>query len=395
MKVCLISNLYHPYSRGGAEQVVKNTIDGLKKRGVEVILITAQPYKGLSSLKPKPTEENGIKIYRFYPLNLFFYTDDYKHNALVRLLWHCFDVFNLHSYFVVKNILKREKPKIVHTHNLKGIGYLIPRAIRLLMLMHVHTLHDIQLHSPAGLMIKGEESSWQQKGILTKLYSKICKKLFNSPSVVISPSKWLMNYYYAEKNFFKKSKKIILRNPVDMKMQKCKNAKIRNNKFLFIGQIEKHKGVLFLIDVFNALYDLNIKLEIIGDGAALKKAKQIAQNNENITFRGKLSHEDTLNYLNSANFMVVPSLCYENSPNAVSEALSAGKPVIAANIGGAAELIIEGINGYKFEAGNEKDLINKIQLAIGNIDKFNANEIRSTAKEWGINNYIDRLIALY
>ena len=104
MKICLISNLYHPHNRGGAEQVVKNTAEGLKSRGEEVILITAQPYSGLSSLKAKVTEENGIKIYRFYPLNLFFYANLAKHNALTRLLWHFFDIYNWHSYFVIKNL---------------------------------------------------------------------------------------------------------------------------------------------------------------------------------------------------------------------------------------------------------------------------------------------------
>ena len=45
MKICIIHNLYEPYARGGAEQVVKATIDFLLSLGHEVVLITATPEK--------------------------------------------------------------------------------------------------------------------------------------------------------------------------------------------------------------------------------------------------------------------------------------------------------------------------------------------------------------
>lgn len=396
MKICLISNLYKPYSKGGAEQVVKDTIEGLKNKGEDVILITIEPFKNLSSLKPKSTEENGIKIYRFYPLNIFSYINIDNHNHLTRFFWRIFDIFNIHSYFVVKNILKHEKPNTVHTHNLTGIGYLTPKAIKKVKIKHIHTVHDIQLASPSGLMIKNKENNWQQKGIASKIYSMICNYLFNSISIVISPSKWLMDYY-KNKNFFKNSKQVILKNPIKKNPALCTETgqtyDQKNIIFSFIGQIEKHKGVLFLIEVFNCLKELNIKLEIVGGGSQLENAKKLAKNN-NIKFYGKLPHENALDKLKTANFVIIPSLCYENSPNVVLEALNAGKAVIAADIGGAAELVEED-NGYKFEAGDKKDLINKIKLAIENIDNFNSEKIRATVNDLSLENYIKQLTGLY
>ena len=73
MKVCLINNLYPPYSRGGAEHVVFSTVQGLLARGDEVVVITTAPQaSGL-------TEEAKLKIYRFQPRNVFFYTQARKH----------------------------------------------------------------------------------------------------------------------------------------------------------------------------------------------------------------------------------------------------------------------------------------------------------------------------
>ncbi len=43
MKICIINNLYPPFARGGAEQVVKKTIDNLLTRGHRVVLITSTP----------------------------------------------------------------------------------------------------------------------------------------------------------------------------------------------------------------------------------------------------------------------------------------------------------------------------------------------------------------
>ncbi|MFH1565502.1 MAG: glycosyltransferase, partial [bacterium] len=254
MKICLISNLYEPYNRGGAEQVAKDTINGLKNKGENVFLITTKPFKNLSSLKPEITEENGIKTYRFYPLNIFFYFNINKHGALSRLIWHIWDMFNTHSYFTVKKILKTENPDIVHTHNIKGIGYSIPKAIKDLKIKHIHTLHDIQLASPSGLMFRGKEYSWQQVGFPIKIYSFLCKHLFSSPQIAISPSEWLMNYY-DQKGFFKKSQKAILRNPINTKELVLNDQETNREKinFLFIGHIEHHKGILFLIDAFNSL----------------------------------------------------------------------------------------------------------------------------------------------
>jgi glycosyltransferase involved in cell wall biosynthesis len=213
MKICLISNLYPPITRGGAEKIAQTAADGLKKAGHEVFVISTKPWGGRKSLKPTTSDEGGIKIYRFYPLNIFYYLNDYKHHALWRMKWHFLDMFNLQSARVVKNILKKEKPELVMTHNLKGIGFLIPRAINKLGIKHIHTLHDVQLAVPSGLIIKGRENNWQQKIFLRKWYEAICRRLFGSPDVVVSPSKWLLEFYI-KKGFFKNSKKIVLPNPV-------------------------------------------------------------------------------------------------------------------------------------------------------------------------------------
>jgi glycosyltransferase involved in cell wall biosynthesis len=398
MKICLISNLYPPYVRGGAEKIAAEIAQGLKKDGHDIFVISTKPFGGFKSFKVQGKESGDIKIYRFYPLNIFYYLNDYKHNLLWRMKWHFWDIFNLHSYFVIKSILKKEKPDVVMTHNLKGIGYLTPYLIRKMGIEHIHTLHDVQLSAPSGLIISGKENSLEQRIFLRKWYEAICRWLFRSPDIVISPSKWLLDFY-VEKGFFKKSKKIVLPNPVssvistphlqERNFTPCHNSlceiprQARDDdsgelKLLYLGQIEEHKGILFLVNTLKNL-GINFELHVAGVGSKLEEAKSIVQGDSRFIFHGFLDREEVEHIFSSVDFTIVPSLCYENSPAVIGESLAAGVPVLVAKIGGATELVVEGENGFTFEAGNREELKNILQDCVLNPEKIK--KMKITAKE--------------
>ena len=367
MKVCLINNLYPPYSRGGAEHVVFSTVQGLLARGDEVVVITTAPQaSGL-------TEEAKLKIYRFQPRNVFFYTQARKHNWLARWLWHIIDMFHFGAARYVKKILEAEKPDIVHTHNLMGMSFLIPGVIRRLGLRHLHTVHDVQLVEPSGIILKLREKSWRYNNFPTFVYSYIMKKLLGCPDVVISPSQFLLDFYAAH-NFFAKSKKVMLRNPVARRADDIGPERHPYNhiRFLYLGQIEEHKGVVFLVDAFRRLVrraGLNAELNIVGDGSKFKPLKLLTANETRIILRGKVDRVELPKLFEDTDITVVPSLCYENSPTVIFESFSFGVPVLASRVEGIAELIREGENGLTFETGNAGDLEEKLLWCVNNIYK--------------------------
>ncbi len=409
MKICLISNLFPPYNRGGAEQVVLNTLYGLKDRGHEVFIITARPWGGTG--QGNETE----RIYRFFPLNLFFYGHDYKYPRLVRFFWHVFDTFNLQSFFLVKRILRREKPDLVHTHNLKGLGYLIPLAIRSLKLRQVHTLHDVQLVNPSGIIIKGAERRPGLAGLFLAAYSEICRKLFGSPEVVISPSKFLLSFY-EERGFFPGSQKVVIPNPVIESAPVNQNlqpapyravgsgagSEIYNPQsftFLYLGQIEEHKGVLFLIAIFKNLSAQlgDAKLYIVGAGSKLPEAQRMARGFNQIIFRGKVERASLPEIFSQADLTIVPSLCYENSPTVIFESFSYGVPVLASDIEGVAEVIKDGVHGFTFLTGEARDLAAKLLFCLDNIDKIRGmrGAARASVEGLGLEPYLTKLLELY
>jgi len=401
MKICLISNLYAPYQRGGAEQVVKNTVEGLISSGFEVIIITASPIGGL---KNEFLPNRKLKIFRFYPANLFFYGYDYKYPAWIRFFWHILDMFNLYSYFKVRWILRREQPRLAHTHNLKGLGYLIPLAIRHEKIFHVHTLHDVQLITPSSIIIKGEEDKALFNFFPRQWYEKITKFLFDSPDVIISPSNFLLDFY-SKRGFFPNSKKVVIPNPVMEIINGAVSANDeltrKNFNFLYVGQVEEHKGILFLIQAFKKLISQKNEgdgaiLHIVGSGSKLLKAKQLADGTPQIVFHGRLEHKEIAKFFSRADITVVPSLCYENSPTVIFESFSFAVPVLASSIEGVAELIKDGENGITFEAGIIDSLVEKMRWCVKDPEKvlMMRRAAVESAKGRGLSQYIDKIVKL-
>jgi glycosyltransferase involved in cell wall biosynthesis len=97
-----------------------------------------------------------------------------------------------------------------------------------------------------------------------------------------------------------------------------------------------------------------------------------------------------------ADVLVVPSLCYENSPTVIYESLGMGMPVLAADIGGVAELIKEGLNGWVFPA-NDWEAMNKKILGIQKQrDKVKAmgDNCRVSVKDNSLEKYTDKILKL-
>ncbi|HRY63458.1 MAG TPA: glycosyltransferase family 4 protein [Patescibacteria group bacterium] len=375
MKICLINNLYPPFNRGGAERVLENQIKELLAQGHDVFVITSRPLR-LSSPKIGPASPNrgeevpsakageGYReepkqIYRFYPLNLISYYHLSKLPAILRAIWRVFDTFNLHSYFKIKKILRAEKPDIVYIHNLTGIGLLMPRLIEKLKIKYIQTMHDVVAVRPSGLLMLDQEP----ENILIKIWARFNRWLYSSPDEVHFPSKWLMDYYSTH-NFFPNSKKEVARNFPVPTVDLLFNKKLKSPDqitFLYVGQIESHKGILFLIKTLNELRIKNYELWVAGAGSTLSQAKELAKNNPRIKFLGYQPPEKIQEYFQQADYTIVPSLCYENSPTVIFESLAAGVPVIATNIGGIPELVRVGENGYLFKPSDKKELLDILE----------------------------------
>src|SRR3989338_6092693 len=213
MKIGIVSNLYPPEARGGAELVAQRVADALYQRGHEVFVLTTQPFDGIRSLFPRIRERTLEAVYRFFPLNLYGLRQDHGVPFPLRVLWHLIDLFSFFGRNAIRHVIKDEDPDVIITHNLKGIGISIGSEIQRQGVLHIHTLHDVQISIPSGLLIAGEEQSWLNRSFLRRWYEAGVKREMGTPNLVLSPSRFLADFY-RERGMFTDSRIEILPNPL-------------------------------------------------------------------------------------------------------------------------------------------------------------------------------------
>lgn len=126
-----------------------------------------------------------------------------------------------------------------------------------------------------------------------------------------------------------------------------------------IGRLSPEKQQADLIRVIADLAksDPRIRGLIVGDGPEKTKLETLAyQNNvrDKISFLGEL--QDVRQALAIIDVFILTSVAVETFSNAALEAMAMGKPVILSDIGGAREMVSQGVNGYVFEKGNVEQL---------------------------------------
>lgn len=360
MKILMIASLYRPYARGGAEVAFQTLVDELKKNH-DVVVVTVRPWRGFRSFFPDISSEDGVRVWRFFPLNLFSFVTILKRPLILRLFWHIIDAFNVHAYFAIRSILKHEHPDIVLTHNLKGVGLTIPRAIARSGIPHIHTVHDIQLMYPSGILIFGEERHlWNR--MMSFISSEVTRMLFQSPSAVVFPSRFLLDLH-ARRHFFPRSQQKVLSNSYCMTFEDTPSPEPASSIITcaFIGQLEEHKGILLLLRAWSEWKRDDVRLIVAGKGSRESSVCAAATRDSRIAYVGYC--DDIASLLARISFVVVPSLCYENAPLIILESCVQGVPVVGARIGGIPEYIEDGINGFLFSPGDRQSLINMLERA--------------------------------
>lgn len=137
----------------------------------------------------------------------------------------------------------------------------------------------------------------------------------------------------------------------------------------YVGQIAAHKGVHVLVRAVRQLPELPIALDIYGDLDAqpeyAQSLRQLAAGDARIRLRGTFPRGEISAVMQNLDVVVVPSTWYENSPNAMLEAFAHRTPVIASDLGGMAELVQDGVNGWLFAAGDAQQLAGILRRLAG------------------------------
>jgi glycosyltransferase involved in cell wall biosynthesis len=121
--------------------------------------------------------------------------------------------------------------------------------------------------------------------------------------------------------------------------------------FLFVGRLEKIKGLDDVIPVFSR-FD-RADLLIAGDGEYGEVLKALAAGNPRVRFLGRVAPADLSRYYRHAAALLVPSVCFETFGIIIIEAFRQGTPVVARRIGPFPEILNHAGGGDLFETAAE------------------------------------------
>jgi glycosyltransferase involved in cell wall biosynthesis len=119
------------------------------------------------------------------------------------------------------------------------------------------------------------------------------------------------------------------------------------NRVLFVGRLVREKGVEFLVRAWPKVLAKvpNAELWIAGDGPELEPLRELAGKlglNPEETLRGRVPHEKVGELMATATCLVLPSIWCENSPLTTYESYLMGLPLVASDIAGLPERVVEG-----------------------------------------------------
>ncbi len=353
MKILVLHNRYK--FEGGEEVVVSSEIDLLRRHNHEVILF----------------ELNNADIEKLNLLKKIFLP--------IELIW------SVSSYKKVREILKKEKPDIVHVHN---TFFLLSPSVYYACkdenVPIVQTLHNYRFICPLATLYREGKICCDclYKGLIMSVIYKCGSKsvawrvaMFLSLSVhsKMNTFKKLINSYIALSEF---SKQQFIQVGFDGARIKVKSnfvspdpgfSKDRGNFALYVGRFSPEKGIDVLLEAWKNIDYLLLK--IIGTGNDFEDCKELAiKSGLKVEFMGQVSNNEVVKQLKKCFVVIVPSKCNENFPIILVEAFACGVPVIASNRGTLSEIIDDGKTGFLFNPDNPKELSDRISFIYKNSD---------------------------
>ncbi|MCT3574122.1 glycosyltransferase family 4 protein [Levilactobacillus brevis] len=255
----------------------------------------------------------------------------------------------------LRKIIRSHRPNILHLHSSKAgaVGRLATIGLINKPIV-IFTAHGWAFTEGVGSKVK------------IVVYAYIEKFLAHFTDKIICVSKFDYDLAVKKKIFNSANQGIVIYNGVDTPTCITHSEKSLGKVIITMtARFDTQKNQLLLIQALGKLESFNYELRLIGDGPFMEKCKlEVVQYSlqEHIKFYGFRSDVDKI-LKNSDIFALITN--YEGLPISIIEAMSFSLPIIASDVGGISEEVINGENGYL--VANEANIIaDKVRYLIEN-----------------------------
>jgi glycosyltransferase involved in cell wall biosynthesis len=163
---------------------------------------------------------------------------------------------------------------------------------------------------------------------------------------------------------------------------------------LFVGPADRHKGLHVLLRAWPHVRPADARLTVVG---ADRGEPDVAQGGRAVDFAGWLGPDGVRERLRAAALVVAPAIWPEPCPTAVLEALAAGRPVVASDIGGHPDLVVRGRTGLLVRPGDPGALAAALSGLLTDAPRLQAmaRAAHDSAEQFGTAAVVGRIQAVY
>jgi glycosyltransferase involved in cell wall biosynthesis len=320
--------------------------------------------------------------------------------------------FNLASYRRVLAAVRRERPDVVHAHNLYPL--LSPSALlacRRAGVPTVLSIHNYSFSCPAWFHFSHGEvcercmggreywCAWRNcranraESVAYALRSFLVRRaglLRRNATIVVALTEFARQRLIAAG--FAPARISVVPNMVDV--PPGPTDAVRGSYVAFAGRLSAEKGVRVLLEAARRVPAIPVRLA--GEGPTAGAIASGAASN--VAIVGFLAGSELVDFYRRARAVVVPSLWFEMSPYTILEAMSHGVPVITSDIGGLREIVTDGEDGLLVPPGDAGALaaaIERLWTDDGLCRSLAAGARRRAETRYGAEAHVASILAVY
>ncbi len=292
---------------GGASMHVLELASEMQRRGCDVTILL-----GPGDIVAQLAQQRGLSII-VEPL----------------LLRQISPLQDLRCFIRLSRLLRQLRPDVLHLHSAKAglLGRIVAKLQRVPVIYSVHGWSFSMYHGR-----KARCFQWLERLLmpLTDQLVLVCQR-------DLSIARHLLGA--------KPAQLALVHNGISEYEMPQKHADLPYCRLICVARFEDPKDQMTLLNAIAGVPGQNWHLQLVGSGPTLDSCRQLAKELglTQVEFLGERS--DVAQLLAQSDVFVLSSLS-ESLPVSVIEAMRAGLPVIASKVGGMAELVADGVNGY-------------------------------------------------
>jgi len=335
--------------KGGAEKVVTDTVVGLNNYQFTVGYGASYEQEQVDFLN-----QNSIETKRF------------------PLLRHYNPVTAIPAIAAVANYLRHNDFDIVHTHSTEAgiIGRLAAKAVGIPNI--VHTVHGVPFTDDRNLVLNRfiiacERAAAKHTDRMAVNADIIADEYLSRG--IGSPKQYTTIHIGVEVEKFRKA------NPAP-------DLPGNRPRVVMIGRLTEGKGFNVMLDAAESICDGSFSVCLVGDGplfASLESEIEDRGLSDSVFLTG--FRDDIPSVLAACDVFVLPSY-REGTPRVIIEAMASGLPVVATDIAGIPEQVIDGESGYLIPTGAPGALADCLDELLSNSDIRNQMGERGYERVW-------------